>query len=68
MGDNPPCKVGMEKFRSGPEKFLEKILGNLYLSIMKSSYSTYSKSRKMGKKFNQRLRENEEVIKKVKGE
>jgi hypothetical protein len=38
-----------------------------YLSIMKSSYSTYSKSRKMGKKFNQRLRENEEVIKKVKG-
>ena len=58
----------MEKFRSGPEKFLEKILGNPYLSIMKSSYSTYSKSRKMGKKFNQRLRENEEVIKKVKGE
>ena len=45
-----------------------KLINPPYLSIMKSSYSTYSKSRKMGKKFNQRLRENEEVIKKVKGE
>jgi hypothetical protein len=27
MGDNPPCKVGMEKFRSGPEKISGKNFG-----------------------------------------
>jgi len=49
------------------KKFLENF-GGFYLSIMKSSYSSYSKSRKMGKKFNLRIKENEEVIKRVKGE
>jgi hypothetical protein len=57
VGTPPICK----------KKFLENF-GGFYLSIMKSSYSTYSKSRKMGKKFNLRIKENEEVIKRVKGE
>jgi len=29
MGDNPPCKVGMEKFRSGPEKISGKNFGKV---------------------------------------
>ena len=35
-------------------------------NIMKSSFASYSKSRKMGKKFNLRIKQNNEVLKMVK--
>lgn len=34
---------------------------------MKSSFASYAKSRKMGKKFNLRIKQNNEVLKQAKG-
>jgi hypothetical protein len=60
-------------------KFSGKIFGKLgrslsphinwgpqYLFSMKSSYASYSKRRKMGKKFALRVKQNNEVLKQVK--
>ena len=38
----------------------------LYLFIMKSSNANYSKSKKMGKKFALRIKQNNEVLKQAK--
>jgi len=50
-----------------PEFFQKFESGGIRIFItMKSSYSSYSKSRKNGKKFNLRIQQNNQVLKEVK--